>query len=315
MTCVQDDVAFLFCCDPAIDPCAHHVFAALRSDDVYEAGYDFDGFPVLERRRPSGGRNFLIRTRDVVSHDYDTYVPMLNEALTQCRFVVVVNWHEGPNAPDRVLTVHSTGDVVSGVFALTDHSAFRALLRELDTQRAALCGSDFATWIEATHWSGIPKGGDPRLIDQFTKPVFDLEIGSSPSAWSDRRAVRAVANVCLADLEFDEGPGFVYFGGTHFESNATEAVLAGGFAPAHVLSNHWLVSGGYGTPRGAPKLESCMASCSGELDCLVIHKGLKGEVRAAVNDFARVRNCEVVDHRAFRTRYKGISLRADERTR
>lgn len=47
----------------------------------------------------------------------------------------VVNWHGGKNAPDKILTVHSTGDVVGKIFAPSNPIYLRNLLLAIEENR------------------------------------------------------------------------------------------------------------------------------------------------------------------------------------
>lgn len=300
------DFLFFFCPDTDIDPCARAVFDLVSAaDGVTPTGQDFDGFAVLAADRADGGRNLFIRTADVISHNYERYVPLLNEALAQGRMAVVVNWHEGKNAPDRVLTVHSTGDVTSGAFAPSDAGLFRMLVQRLEQCRQESGALDFSTWIEATHWSGVVKGSSVDLIDKYRLPMFDLEIGSTREAWSSPTAQRALARLCISaapDADDAGAESFLYFGGEHFEETATKLTLMGGCAPLHVLSNHWLVGGDYASKAGSQKLGACFASCAQPPKAVVVHKGLKAPVRDAVANFSYGRGTPVQNHRAYRQR-------------
>ena len=228
---------------------------------VTQTGSEFDGFPVLCSHRGDGGVALFVRTQDVVSNDYARYAGPLAERFGNIRLAVVVNWHEGANAPDRVLTFHSTGDVPSGIYGPTTPTLFSAYARALERERAREGLADYKTLIEATHWSGVMFGARPDQINAYPRPIYDMEVGRSPACWSDPRACAALARVCVFGPEpTTEGSIIIYCGGVHFEENVTAAVLSGRWHVGHVLPNHWLVSGGYDKGEGADKLQSCMAS-------------------------------------------------------
>jgi len=103
----------------------------------------------------------------------------------------IITWHEGQNAPDKILTVHTTGDVDSGNFGPASPEYMRNLLLALERNRIKAELEDFSVTTEATHWSGmVYGGGTPDMIPQFPVPLLDIEIGSSPDSWPNETAVR-----------------------------------------------------------------------------------------------------------------------------
>src|SRR5437868_1285103 len=108
-------VVYYFCMNPEIDPVAHRVFEASACRlNLQPLSVSVDGYPALLYERADGHLFTYVRTADVISHNYEAYLPVMNEHFADFDFGAVVNWHEGQNAPDRVLTIHTTGDVVSG---------------------------------------------------------------------------------------------------------------------------------------------------------------------------------------------------------
>lgn len=293
---------FFFCNDPARDPCAATVFRALEQlPAVVRADGEFDGFPLLRARRHDGSLALFVRTQDVVSNDYARYAGLLNDRFGDVQLAVVVNWHEGANAPDDVLTFHSTGDVPSGIFAPTMPGLFSAYVRALERERVSGGLGDYRTSIEATHWSGVMFGASPDQIDAYPVPIYDMEVGSSPRCWADTRACAALARVCVLGPEpVTMAQTMVYCGGTHFEDNVTAAVLSGHWHVGHVLPNHWLVSGGYDQPGGAEKLQRCIASYREFPAHMVVHKGLAFPVKQGCTAFAEVNQLGALTHKQMR---------------
>ena len=108
---------YYFCDDKRQDHVAENVFQAVTGIiDTTETGLKVDDRPVLMAKDDKGNEYVLVRTAEVVSHNYSRYLPIMNDHFGDSDFAGIVNWHEGRNAPDKILTVHTTGDVVSGHF-------------------------------------------------------------------------------------------------------------------------------------------------------------------------------------------------------
>jgi len=217
----------------------------------------------------------------------------------------VVNWHEGANAPDHVLTFHSTGDVPSGIYAPTTPTLFSAYTRALERERSKGGLSDYRTLIEATHWSGVMFGARPDQVNAYPPPIYDMEIGSSPGCWSDKRACAALARVCVFGPEpVTEGSTIIYCGGVHFEENVTAAVLSGRWHVGHLLPNHWLTAGQYDLAEGPAKLQRCLASYTEVAEQIAVHKGLASKLRAACVKFAESNELRAITHKQMRNEHE-----------
>ena len=289
---------YFFCRDRDLDPASMHVFDVLtKLAAPVETDVVVDGEPVLS----VDDRFLLVRTEDVLSHDYPRYLPMLNEHFGEADFGAVVNWHEGENAPDRVLTVHSTGDVPAGEWAPAAPALMRSLMLALEDERAK-AGLDFAVVTEATHWSGIPYGGTPDMVPQYPVPLYDVEIGSSPSAWADPTAHEVVARALLRLFErADEAvPAVLCGGGVHVETAWSTPVLQGAYAVAHHLPNQWLVTGTYDDEAADAKLDACVASVRGGVQLVALHDKLKATYKEPFRRLAERLGVPVVKHQALR---------------
>ncbi len=293
--------AYFFCRTDA-DPVASRVLDALvKRHGPTETSTVVDGEPVLETTDGDGNRFLFVRTDDVLSHDYPRYLPVLNESFADVDFAGVVNWHEGANAPDRVITVHSTGDVPAGQWSPADPAAMRALMRALDAERQAAGLDDFAVVTEATHWSGVPYGGTPDLIPQYPVPTYDIEIGSSPESWGDATAHEVVARG-LTQVFADAGSAQTVLcaGGVHVETAWSTPVLEGDYAVGHHLPNQWLVTGEYDQPSADEKLDACVASISGGVAVIAVHDKLKATYKEPFRRLAERLGVPVVKHQALR---------------
>ena len=301
--------AVYFFCDDPFDPVAGNVLReAVSLVSPPETELIVDGKPVLEFTDDSGNRFSFVRTKKVVSHDYGTYLPVMNGPFADCHIAGIITWHEGVNAPDGILTVHTTGDVESGVFGAADPVLMRNILKGIEEARQEEGLDGYSTVTEATHWSGMVYGGQTAdMIAKYPVPVLDIEIGSSPQRWADRRAARALARGLLRIFTDDgaETKNLLCAGGVHFDPNFAAAALTswqgGAFAVSHILPNQWLVSGAYDGETGPVRLEECAASIRGGVHCVAFHDNLKGPLKDRFRDLAARLGVPAVKHQVLRT--------------
>ncbi len=286
----------------------HHV-----SRDVYtrvEAlfspepeGWSVDGYPVTRCRDAWGHTHRFLRTRTLVSYDYAAYLPVLRERFAGADLAGEVTWHAGDNAPDRVLTAHTIGDVPSGVFCPSRPEVLRNLLESLEDHAAALGLQGWRALPEATHWSGSCHGGNPADLSRYPPMLVDMELGSTPEAWENPRAQEALARSLLEALR--PRPRMVHLlclGGVHFEPSFAEGATdrSRDLGLGHVLPNQWIVSGRYEDEDGPAKLDAAAASVQGGVDAVVYHEGLKGCYRQLCRDLGARLGVAVWKHRGMR---------------
>lgn len=306
MTHTTRKAVYFFCQTQHTDPVAGHVFAALtRLFPLQESELRVDGYPVLFVVDDAGNAFHFVRTGEVLSHDYPAYLPLLNDRFASFDLAGVVNWHEGANAPDNIFSVHTTGDVVSGIFGAADPRLTTQLLLHIETHRQQLGLDDFRTVTEATHWSGIPAGTRAELLAQYPVPLVDIEIGSSMTSWSNPRAAEVLARALLDVFNPDQADrrSLLCIGGIHFEPAFTRAVLEAAqgqrVAVSHILPNHWLVHGEYNTEIGVAKLHACITSIIGTVDALVFHDSLKSAYKAQVLQLAQSLQIPAFKHKGL----------------
>jgi D-tyrosyl-tRNA(Tyr) deacylase len=299
---------FLFCNDLGRDPVAARIYQ--KSTELFamrETGGEVDGLPVVSWKDANGHEFIYVRTAEVVSHDYDHYLPILNEHFADCDFAGLVNWHAGEKAPDKVLTVHTTGDVVSGQYGRTEPAHIRSLLLAIEENRRLAGLNDFTTTTEATHWSGIPYGGSPARIPEFRVPLADIEIGSSPASWSNPTAVEVMARSLprVFDGAGEQFRSLLCVGGVHLETAFTTAVFSTPtdhrLAISHILPNHWLAPGGYDGEVGAEKLRACVNSIVGGVDAIVFHDNLKSPFKSRLRQLSEELGVPLIKHQRLRT--------------
>jgi len=301
---------YFFCADSAKDPVANNVFERLTQFmPLTETNIEIDGLKILEHTDSHNHLFQFVRTKEVLSHYYSRYLPFLWEYFSQFDFAGIVNWHEGTNAPDRILTVHSTGDVSSGVFGNANPMLFKNLLVEIDKKRIQHNLDDFITSTEATHWSGIPYQGNPEWITDYNVPAYDIEIGSSENSWKNETAARVLASSLTGVFSNCVNESYLYtllcLGGVHFEKSFSDAILSQKhpLSIGHILPNQWLVSGNYGdenTEEGLEKLERGITSVIGGIHAVVFHDNLKSVYKQLCKAIGEKYNVPVFKHKVLR---------------
>lgn len=299
--------AYFFCTDLTEDRSAHYTFAAVQQRYAPKSTpLMVDGRPVLRHEDTDGNVFLFVQTQQVLSHNYPHYLPILNTHFADCDVAGIVNWHEGVHAPEAIFCAHTTGDMLSGHFGAANPRLTRAVLLALEASRQTLGLEQYTTLSEATHWSGLPHGGNPALLRQYPVPVLDIEIGSSPPYWTDPQAADAVA-LALTDVFNHIAPhtqSLLCAGGVHFERSFTNAVLAttgdSALAVSHILPNQWLESGHYDTPEGLKKLRACVATIAGGVDAIILHAKMKGTYKNTFRALGAELGVPVRKHKALR---------------
>lgn len=299
---------YFFCTNLDIDPAAGHVFDAVSEMHSFvETSIIIDDYPVLKHLDDIGNEFYFVRTGKVVCHDYRHYLPIMNSYFSGFDMAGLVTWHEGQNAPDKILSVHTTGDVETGYFGNANPVYMHNLLWSLEKNRIAAGLEDFRITTEATHWSGmIHNGGTPDMIPQFPVPLVDIEIGSTPSSWSNYSASKVIAHA-LVDVFNDSGKtlkNLLCVGGVHFEPAFAGAALQAwednAFGISHIIPNHWLVTGQYEGEDGLAKLENCIKSIKGGIAGIVFHDNLKGAYKGQLRLLGEKYSIPVFKHQLLR---------------
>lgn len=299
---------YFFCADPTINAVAGNVFQASAAlYTLAETDLVVDGYPVLGYTDPAGNLFYFVRTAQVINGNYERYLPVMNGHFADCDVAGLVTWHEGQNAPDAILTIHTTGDVDSGCFGSANSGYMRNLLLGMEKNRQAAGLDGYRVTTEATHWSGmVNHGGDPRQITEYPVPLMDIEIGSSPERWADPVAARVLAQSLVAVFTGDgrRVRNLLCAGGVHFEPAFAGAIFEtwgdSAFGVSHILANQWLITGEYEGEGGPEKLEACLASIQGGIEGIVFHDKLKGAYKDQFRALARKYNIPVIKHQGLR---------------
>ena len=307
MILTEPKKAVYFFCIESIEHVAGNVFKAVSGKTVEETDILVDGNRVLKEVDQKGNSFYYVPTNKVVSHDYIHYLPIMKQHFSDFDLAGIVTWHEGQNAPDRILTVHTTGDVDSGNFGPASPGYMRNLLLALDRNRIKAGLEDFSVTTEATHWSGmVYGGGTPDMIPQFPVPLLDIEIGSATDSWANETAAGVLAKSLSSVFESDgkRVRNLLCAGGVHFESGFASAVFQkwenSAFGISHILANQWLVTGGYDQEDGYSKLEACVNSIQGGIEGISYHDNLKGVYKDQLRALASELGIPAFKHKKLR---------------
>lgn len=295
---------YFFCKDLKKDPVAFNVFkSAFKNFDLNKTEILVDNEFVLEYRDCNNNIFQYVRTDEVISHNYEKYLPIMRKYFSNFDFAGLVNWHEGGNSPDKVLTVHTTGDVPTGKFGMANPIYTRNLVCAIEENRVELGLEDFSTVTEATHWSGVPYGGDPNLIMEFNVPLVDIEIGSTRESWENEKAIEVLAKSLVQVFNSEENvKSLLCVGGVHFESAFSKAILdkENPIAITHILPNQWIVTGNYDTEEGAEKIETCIKTIIGGVDGIVFHDNLKSVYKNKCKEVGEKLGIPVFKHKTLK---------------
>ena len=301
-------VVYYLAVEESIDHVAAPVFTELvKLLSLSEKNIEVDGYPVLENIDEKGNIFWFVRTKKVVCHDYTRYLPMMLDFFSGFDVAGLITWHEGENAPDKVFSVHTTGDVDTGNFGPASPGYMHSLLIWLEYYRLEEGLDDFFVTTEATHWSGIMYGeASPDLIPEYKVPIMDIEIGSSQESWSDQAAARALAKSLLRVFDNDglELKNVLCAGGTHFDKAFSSEILrtwdGKAYGISHIIPNQWLVTGRYESDEGLGKLKACVESIEGGIHGIAMHDGLKGVYKEKLRELGKEYGVPVFKHQQLR---------------
>ena len=300
---------YFFCTDYERDEVAPRVLNYLKENyDLKLADFKFANKDVYGYHDDRGNLFSFVETDKVLSYDYDLYIPLLNKYFKDYDVAGVVNWHGGKNAPDKILTVHSTGDVVGKIFAPSNPVYLRNLLLAIEENRVKSNLDDFTTMTEATHWTGTIQGQDINLIDKYQVPIFDIEIGSTLESWKNPIAESVLANSLFRVFDDDIKPELkdiqvlLCTGGMHFEETFSNIIIntEKPVSIGHILSNQWMVQGEYDKEENYQYLKKCVDSISMKVDGIVIHDNLKSAYKNAVKKLGEELGVPVFKHKKLK---------------
>lgn len=284
------------------------VWQVLEQKGIFEkTELMFDNHEVMSYHNQAGDIFYFVPTDRPICWNYPKYLPEMNEKFGDCDFAGMVTWHEGASAPLKVLTVHSIGDVNSGVYGPAKPNYMRNILLAMEKNRLALGLTDFQVVTEATHWSGIAiSGTDPKLILEYPVPIVDIEVGSEKESWENETACEALANAILHVFADDERKvhNILGIGGIHFDPNFAEAIFTqwdnDAFGVSHIIANQWLVDGEYEGEDGLEFASRAIEAIDGGVELIVFHDGLKACYKNLARVLAAKYNVPALRHQRIR---------------
>ncbi|AVD36305.1 D-aminoacyl-tRNA deacylase [Clostridioides difficile] len=295
---------FFFCSDLKKDPVASNVIKCCEEImDLNQTDIVIDDNFVLEFKDKNNNLFHFVKTKYVISHDYEYYLPILNRHFRDYDFAGVVNWHEGENAPEHILTAHTIGDVPTGEFGNSNPRYFKNLINAIEDIKNENSLDEFTTLTEATHWSGTTYGGESKLITEYSVPMLDIEIGSSSDSFNNSIAIQVLAKSLIRVFDCDEHlKTLLCVGGVHFEKSFSDIIKNKEFniSIGHVLPNQWIVSGMYDDESGLEKLEKCINSIADGIDGIVFHDKLKGTYKEQCRKLGEKLNIPVFKHKILK---------------
>ncbi len=306
---MQKKAVYFLCLNQNVArPVAGWVWDILSNEGLFSpAGFQFHGLDVM-RHVDAGGNQFdFVPTDTPLCWDYPRYLPKMNEYFSDYDMAGMVTWHEGASAPERVLSVHSIGDVNSGIYGPANPGYMRNLLCAMEENRQALGLCEFQTVTEATHWSGTyASKADPALLCQFPVPMVDIEVGSVEESWKNATACRALA-LALPRVFDDDGRrvhNILCVGGVHFDPNFASAVFTNwandAFGVSHILANQWLVSGEYELDHGLSFASAAVDAIPGGIEAIAFHDKMKGCYKDLVRTLGEKYNVPILRHQRLR---------------
>ena len=272
------------------------------------AGFTFNGKEVYKYIDDKNNEYYFVPTEIALCRDYPRYLPEMNKYFSDFDMSGMVTWHEGINAPEKVITVHTIGDVNSGCYGPANPLYNHNLMWSMNKIRKEMELNDFSVVTEATHWSGVYEGeGDAELLLQYPVPMVDIEIGSESSSWFNKEACRVLARSLMHIFDDDKKlHNLLCIGGVHFDPNFAEAVHTKWnngqdfFGISHIIANQWLVSGEYEGENGIDKASKCIDSIIGGIDGIVFHDKLKGCYKDVVRKLGEKYNVPILKHQTLR---------------
>lgn len=285
------------------------VWDILKEEGYFNpAGFTFDGKEVMKYVDDKGNEYYFASSDIAICLDYPKYLPEMNKYFGDFNMSGMVTWHEGTNAPEKVLTVHTIGDVNSGCYGPANPLYNHNLMKAMEKTRKETGLDDFKVVTEATHWSGAHDGsGDPELLLKYPVPMVDIEVGSEEESWSNIEACRVLARSLVHVFDEDvKIHNLLCVGGVHFDPNFADGVFAEWndgkecFGISHIIANQWLVSGEYENEDGVKKASDCIDSILGGIDGIVFHDKLKGCYKDLVRVLGEKYNVPIIKHQALR---------------
>ncbi|MBN2899574.1 MAG: hypothetical protein JXO44_12440 [Clostridia bacterium] len=295
---------YFMCMNAERDEVAPQVMAAIQDKyKLSELEWQVDDYAVLEYKDSDNNQFLFIRTNVVLCQDQFRYQSVLDQ-LKDVSLIGMVNWHGGQNAPDKILAIHTVGDVTSAHFPPSKPIYATNIARALEHYRVAAQLDDFTVTTEATHWSGIVYGGHVDWLNDLHAPLVDIEIGSTSESYNNTTAVTVIADAIMDVFAEDKKyPTVLYVGGVHFENTITDAVLHPTHPVnlTHILPSRWIENDTYVDGAGMTSIKKCIQSIDGGIDAFVIHEKLKKPAKDLIRELSDELGLPIIKRKAFKT--------------
>lgn len=302
--------AVYFICNHKEGHVSFHVWDILQEKGYLreKTGIVFAGQEVMKYTDAAENEFYFVPTDIPICLDYQRFLADMIKYFNNFDISGMVTWHEGNNAPTNVFSVHTLGDVNSGVFGAAKPRYMRNLMMALNRNKNNYGMDDYRVVTEATHWSGVHAGkGDPNLLTKFPVAMMDIEIGSDESSWSNDAACE-VLTLSLLDIFSDDGKvvhNLLCVGGVHFETSFADAVFLEGeqnevLGITHIIANQWLVSGNYEDESGFQRACNCIKSIDGGIEAIAFHDKLKGCYKDLVRKLGQQFQIPIYKHQKLR---------------
>ena len=282
------------------------VLDMIKEKNLDKSGIIFDGHEVLKYVDDKGNSYYFAETDEPICYAYERLLDDMNKYFGDFDMSGMVTWHEGASAPPNVLTVHSLGDVNTGVYGPTNVRCMHNLLYGYERNRIKYGLEDYTVVTEATHWSGSYGGKtDPKLLLDFPVPMVDIEVGSDESSWSNKTACLALYDTLFEVFNDDDLKihNILCVGGMHFDPDFAKAVFTvwdnNTFGVTHIIANQWLVTGDYTGDRGIELMDNAI-NAIGNVEAIVYHDNTKGCYKDVIRALGTKYNIPVFKHQKLR---------------
>ncbi len=115
---------------------SYYVWDILEQEGYFVEKTDilFDGQQVMKYIDEIGNEYYFAPTKKAICLEYERLLPEMNKYFADFDISGMVTWHEGTNALEKVLTVHSLGDVNSGTYGAAKPRYMRNLIDRKSTR-------------------------------------------------------------------------------------------------------------------------------------------------------------------------------------
>jgi len=225
---------------------------------------DFQNNPVYKARLNQKQVTFIKLCEHAV------YAQNLPTSFPDAELIIFISKHSS-QSETPTLTVHTPGNFADAGLgglprqvSVAPAFAMRDALKSLAASKQKLC-LDYEVSFEVTHHG-------PSLM----VPTMFVELGSSPSQWSDSKAAGAVAEAAVFAIEnFEPKPSkscVIGVGGTHYNKKFTQMALDGEAVFGHMIPKYAVA-----TVDASMLLQCVERSLEKVSEVLLDWKGIKSE--------------------------------------